>query len=137
MGKEDDSEKKIVSEEPNVTYAVPEDGTFSGGWAPSAESFTVSYNAEGVTPSGAPAGTIDSMDLSDMMRHDAGKGMENMTFEDYTIPKPFENSVPTLEKIETLCEEYPSLKIAYDKFLNIWRICYNDYVSKNPDEENF
>ena len=53
------------------------------------------------------------------------------------MPKPFEDSVPTLQKIDELCQEYPSLKIAYDKFRNIWRICYNDYVSKNPDEENF
>ena len=62
---------------------------------------------------------------------------ENFTFDDYNVRKPFENSVPSLEKIDELCAEYPALKIAYDKFRNVWRICYNDYVSKNPDEENY
>ena len=111
--------------------------SISGGWAPASESYTVSYATDGLTPSGAGVGTVDTMDINDMMRQDAGKGMENFTFEDYNIRKPFENSVPSLEKIDELCAEYPALKIAYDKFRNVWRICYNDYVSKNPDEENY
>lgn len=111
--------------------------SISGGWAPASESYTVSYATDGLTPSGASVGTVDTMDISDMMRQDAGKGMENFTFEDYNIRKPFENSVPSLEKIDELCAEYPSLKIAYQKFKNVWRICYADYVSKNPDEENY
>ena len=119
-----DKEKKDSSEEPEVTYTVQGD-TFAGSWAPAYENMTVSYD-------GSNAG-----DINEMMRQDAGKGFENMTFEDYKMPKPFEDSVPTLQKIDELCQEYPSLKIAYDKFRNIWRICYNDYVSKNPDEENF
>ena len=124
-----DKEKKDSTEDPEVTYTVQGD-TFAGGWAPPATSYEVSYG-------GGSAGTVDTMDMNDMMMHDAGKGFENMTFEDYKMPKPFEDSVPSLQKIDELCQEYPSLKIAYDKFRNIWRICYNDYVSKNPDEENF
>ena len=124
-----DKEKKDSAEEPELTYTVQGD-TFAGSWAPPATSYEVTY-------SGGSAGTVDTMDMNDMMRQDAGKGFENMTFEDYKMPKPFEDSVPTLQKIDELCLEYPSLKIAYDKFRNIWRICYNDYVSKNPDEENF
>ena len=130
MGKDEDSEKKIVSKEDNVTYVVPESGTFDG-WSTPAEGFTVSYGE------GSGSGSVGTVDMGDMMRQDAGKGFENMTFEDYNVPKPFENSVPTLAKIDELCEEYPSLKIAYDKFRNIWRICYNDYVSKNPEEEKY
>ena len=106
------------------------DDSLTGSWAPPAENYTVSYGTSGV-------GTVDTMDIGEMMRQDAGKGMENMTFEDYNIVKPFENGVPSLQKIDELCAEYPSLRIAYEKFRNVWRICYTDYCSKNPDEENF
>ena len=128
--------KKEDKSEPNITYSIDENTT-TDTWAPASEQFTVSYTNDGITPSGAGVGTVDTMDISDMMRQDAGKGMENFTFDDYNLRKPFENSVPSLEKIDELCAEYPALKIAYDKFRNVWRICYNDYVSKNPDEENY
>ena len=103
---------KKEEEKVEVSYSIDENST-SGGWAPASESFTVSYATDGLTPSGASIGTVDTMDVSDMMRQDAGKGMENFTFEDYNIRKPFENSVPTLEKIDELCAEYPALKIAH------------------------
>lgn len=128
--------KKEDKSEPNITYSIDENTT-TDTWAPASEQFTVSYATDGITPSGAGVGTVDTMDIGEMMRQDAGKGMENFTFDDYNVRKPFENSVPSLEKIDELCGEYPALKIAYDKFRNVWRICYNDYVSKNPDEENY
>ena len=68
---------------------------------------------------------------------DAEKGFENMKFDDFLPGKPFEDTVPTLETIDKVCDDYPSLQIAYEKFKNVWRICYTDYCSKNPDEENY
>ena len=127
MSKKDD--KKV-----EVTYSIDPDST-SGSWAPASEQFTVSYATDGLTPSGAGVGTVDTMDMNDMMKYDAGKGMENFTFDDYNIRKPFENSVPSLEKIDEVCKDYPSLKIAYEKFKNVWRICYEDYRSNNKDKE--
>ena len=127
------TEKDIVDKEENITYMFPDDAT-TQSWTPASETYTVSY---GVTPSGASIGTVDTMDMTDMLRADAGKGMENFTFDDYLPAKPFEDTVPSLSKIEEMCDEYPSLRIAYEKFRNVWRICYTDYCSKNPDEENF
>lgn len=106
-----------------ITYSAPDLDTFSGSWAPAADSYTVSY--------ADPEGT--QMDFNDMLRADAGKGMENMTFEDWNDPIPFENSVPSLEKIDAVCKDYPSLKIAYEKFKNVWRICYEDYRTNNKE----
>ena len=126
-------EKDKKFEQTEITYSVA-DETFSGSWAPATESVSVSY---GVTPSGASIGSVDTMDIGEMMRADAGKGMENFTFDDYLPAKPFEDSVPSLAKIEEMCDEYPSLRIAYEKFRNVWRICYTDYCSKNPNEEIF
>ena len=53
-----------------VSYSIDENST-TGGWAPASEQFTVSYATDGITPSGAGVGTVDTMDISDMMRHDA------------------------------------------------------------------
>ena len=118
------SKDKNTDTETKITYSVA-DETFSGGWAPAADSYTVSYSD--------PEGT--QMDFNEMLRQDAGKGMENMKFEDWNDSIPFENSVPSLEKIDEVCKDYPSLKIAYEKFKNVWRICYEDYRSNNKDKE--
>ena len=105
----------------NITYSVDSD-SLTGGWAPAPENFSVSFS-EG-----------DQLDFNDMLRADAGKGLENMKFEDWNETVPFENSVPSLDKINKVCEEYPALRIAYEKFKNVWRICYEDYRSNNKDE---
>ena len=109
---------------PNITYSVNTE-SLTGGWAPSPENFSVSFT-EG-----------DQLNFNDMMMEDAGKGFENMKFEDYNETIPFENSVPSLQKINKVCEVYPSLKIAYEKFKNVWRICYEDYRANNKDEETW
>ena len=116
--------KKDVSL-PKVTYSIADDN-YSGSWAPSAESFTVSVGTNELNE--------EQLDFNDMLRQDAGKGLENIKFEDWNDPKPFENSVPSLEEIDKVCQEYPSLKIAYEKFKNVWRICYEDYRTNNKDE---
>jgi hypothetical protein len=110
-----------------VTYVLPDDATTST-WSPMSEAYTVSY---GVTPSGASIGSVDTMDIGEMMRADAGKGFENMSFDDWIPPRPFEDTVPSLKDLEEMCAEYPSLKIAYDKFRNVFRICYDDWKTKN------
>lgn len=125
------TKKEQKPEQLDISYSIDENTT-TGTWAPASEQFTVSYDTAGLTPSGA--GTLDSLDIGEMMRQDAGKGMENMKFEDWNDPKPFENSVPSLEQIDKVCKEYPSLKIAYEKFKNVWRICYEDYRANNKDE---
>ena len=127
------TKKQEKAEQPDITYSIDEEST-TKTWTPASEAYTVSY---GVTPSGASIGSVDTMDIGEMMRADAGKGMENFTFDDYLPAKPFEDTVPSLSKIEEMCDEYPSLRIAYEKFRNVWRICYTDYCSKNPDEETF
>jgi|TARA_A200000159_G_scaffold162341_1_gene186087 hypothetical protein len=109
--------------------------SISGGWAPPAENYTVSYETE---PMGVTYGTLDDSNTAPIdFGMDAGKGFENMKFDDFEPGKPFEDTVPTLETINKVCEDYPSLRIAYEKFKNVWRICYTDYVVKNPDEENY
>lgn len=124
------TEKEIVDQSENLTYVLPE-GSTTQSWTPSSEAYTVSY---GVTPSGASIGPSYPTTGIDFGA-DAGKGFENMTFDDYVPPRPFEDSVPSLKDIEEMCAEYPSLKIAYDKFRNVFRICYDDWKNKTGGDE--
>jgi hypothetical protein len=118
---------KKDKEQQGEVWSIDED-SLAGGWAPASESVTVNYTG---------SGSLDTMDISDMMRADAGKGMENMKFDDFLPGKPFEDTVPSLQTIDKVCQDYPSLNIAYEKFKNVWRICYTDYCTNNPDEENY
>lgn len=125
------TEKEIVNQNENVTYVLPED-SLTNSWTPSSEAYTVSY---GVTPSGASIGDVSIHTGPIDFGADAGKGFENMTFDDYVPPRPFEDSVPSLKDLEEMCAEYPSLKIAYDKFRNVFRICYDDWKNKTGGDE--
>jgi hypothetical protein len=109
-----------------VTYVLPDDATTST-WSPMSEAYTVSY---GVTPSGASIGDVNIGTGPIDFGADAGKGFENMSFDDWIPPRPFEDTVPSLKDLEEMCAEYPSLKIAYEKFRNIFRICYDDWKTK-------
>lgn len=85
---------------------------------PPAQSYTVTYDSDlggDVTTTG--------IDFS------ADAMQPNFNFADFEH-KPFENCVPSLDEIRSMCEEYPSLKTAYNKFLNVWRMVYDDYKSK-------
>lgn len=44
--------------------------------------------------------------------------------------KPFVDSMPSLTRVKEMCEEYPALKIAYNKFVNIYKMCDQDYKGK-------
>lgn len=114
---------KKDNDHPNITYSTTGE-LVDSGWAPAPENFTYSFDTEG-----------NQLEFNDMMVQDAGKGFENMKFEDFNETIPFENSVPSLQKINKVCEVYPSLKIAYEKFKNVWRLCYEDYRANNKDEE--
>ena len=76
-----DKDKK-TAEDPDIAYTVKEISCRGLEHRPS---YGISYDG---------GGTVDTVDINDMMRADAGKGMENMTFQDFKLPKPFEDSVP-------------------------------------------
>ena len=67
MSKKDD--KKV-----EVTYSIDPDST-SGSWATASEQFTVSYATDGLTPSGACVGTVDTMKASTIPIKTVGLGL--------------------------------------------------------------
>lgn len=85
---------------------------------PPVESYTVTYDND--------LGDVQTQGID----FSADAMQPNFAFDDYE-EKPFENCVPSLEKIRNMCREYPSLKTAYEKFLNVWRLVHDDYKNKN------
>ena len=43
--------------------------------------------------------------------------------------------MPSLHKIDNMCEHYPALKIAYEKFKTIYKLVNQDYRGNHEDNE--
>jgi hypothetical protein len=56
--------------------------------------------------------------------------MKGINFEDYKLPIMFEDIMPEMHKIKEMCELYPSLDIAFQKFKNVYNIVIDDYDNK-------
>tara|TARA_B100000212_G_scaffold340759_1_gene322174 strand:+ start:1322 stop:1615 length:294 start_codon:yes stop_codon:yes gene_type:complete len=66
-----------------------------------------------------PTYTVCTSDLSDTIT------LDNLTTEDY-ITKNFLDQT----EIEDMCVEYPTLRIAYEKFKHIYDLVYQDWKGK-------
>ena len=56
--------------------------------------------------------------------------MKGVHFQDYKLPILFEDIMPEMHKVKEMCEQYPTLKIAFQKFKNIYNIVVDDYDNK-------
>ena len=65
---------------------------------------------------------------------DAVSGQYSFDY-DFSEPKPFEKSMPSLSQVEEMTVIYPSLRIAYEKFKNIYRIVYDDWTARQKQDD--
>lgn len=56
--------------------------------------------------------------------------MKGVNFEDYKLPILFEDVMPEMHRVKEMCELYPTLDIAFQKFKNIYNIVVDDYDNK-------
>ena len=56
--------------------------------------------------------------------------MKGISFEDYKTPVIFKDKMPEMEKINEMCDMYPTLDIAFQKFKNIYNIVIDDFDNK-------
>lgn len=55
---------------------------------------------------------------------------------DYGITeKEFIDTMPSLHKIQNMCEEYPALQQVFEKFVNVYNLVKDDYDSKNDNKD--
>lgn len=45
----------------------------------------------------------------------------------WTMPEEFVDSFPNYDRIQHMCEQYPGLKIAYEKFVTTYKLVKDDY----------
>ena len=46
---------------------------------------------------------------------------------DWNLNEEFVNCLPDLNRVKQMCEEYPGLKIAYEKFVTTYKLVRDDY----------
>lgn len=44
-----------------------------------------------------------------------------------TLPGDFTTSMPDMQKVNEMCELYPALKLAFEKFKNCYNLCIDDF----------
>ena len=69
------------------------------------------------TYSTGSAGTISGITAQDIS-----------TF-NWNLNEEFVNCLPDLNRVKKMCEEYPGLKIAYEKFVTTYKLVKDDYDS--------
>jgi hypothetical protein len=54
----------------------------------------------------------------------------------WAIPEEFVNCLPDFERIQKMCEQYPGLKIAYDKFVTTYKLVKDHYDTPEDQRPN-
>lgn len=55
-----------------------------------------------------------------------------------TIVEPieFEDTMPSVAKVEDMCNDYPALEKAYDNFKTIYKMVHQDWVGRQKQDES-
>jgi len=83
--------------------------------------------------------TIDSLtvDTVDTSTYTLTGDTNDDTFGDYNFtlnPKEFVDHMPSVSKINDMCEEYPALKQAWDNFRTIYEMVHQDWIDRKSSE---
>jgi hypothetical protein len=57
----------------------------------------------------------------------AGITAQEISTFNWNLNEEFVNCLPNLDRIKKMCEEYPGLKIAYDKFVTTYKLVKDHY----------
>ena len=85
-------------------------GAGSGGFS----SGTITITCGGT---GLSASQIDTISVSDL----------SATQFNWNLNEEFVHCLPDLNRIKKMCDEYPGLKIAYEKFVTTYKLVRDDY----------
>jgi hypothetical protein len=96
----------------NISAAVGSADTITisnGGYSIGAAGSTFTYSSG----AGSTVGGITSIGTSDTFK--------------WAPPEEFVNCLPEFERIQKMCEQYPGLKIAYEKFKTTYKLVRDHY----------
>jgi len=52
-------------------------------------------------------------------------------------PVEFEDNMPSVAKVEDMCNDYPALRKAYENFKTIYKMVHQDWQGRQDDDEHF
>ena len=83
--------------------------------------------------------TVDTIDISNITT----STIDTITLEDTHWADSitweqveFEDSMPTIAKVEDMCNDYPALDKAYENFKTIYKMVHQDWKGKQKDDES-
>jgi len=80
--------------------------------------------------------TVDLNDLSNTITVNTDfTDYSNGTYTINTSFNEFEDTMPSIDKIKGMCEQYPAFKKEFDKFRQMYMLMKDDYEANNDDTE--
>ena len=74
--------------------------------------------------------TASTIDISNIISDD------NITFNwDNITPTLWQDTLPDVDTVNKMCEEYPALAKAYENFQTVYKLVEQDYKGKQEDED--
>jgi len=76
--------------------------------------------------------TISTLTIDDTIDID----LTDMSWSGITISTiDFEDCMPDLDKVKTMCNDYPALEKAYENFKTIYKMVHQDWQGRQDDED--
>jgi len=104
----------------NSVDTITLDDTITTGAGVSGSSGTISITGGGSSGTSYTIGGAGSGGFAGITAQDVS------TF-NWNLNEEFVNCLPDLNRIKNMCEQYPGLKIAYEKFVTTYKLVRDDY----------
>jgi len=83
--------------------------------------------------------TVDTIDISDITYSTTNTGtitLDDTHWADSIVweQTEFEDTMPSVAKVEDMCKDYPALDKAYENFKTIYKMVHQDWKGKNDKD---
>ena len=87
--------------------------------------------------------TVDTIDLSDTITINSGSIATSIITDSIITdgsyphwdPIEFEDQMPTVAKVEDMCNDYPALDKAYENFKTIYKLVEQDWIGRQKEDD--
>ena len=98
------------------------------GYCPNTTGYSSGYLGATVTIGGNSAySTIAPLTTTQISSLNITSGLNGTDYTTFTCPQEWVNCFPDFDRIEKMCEEYPGLKIAFEKFKTTYKLVKDHY----------